>query len=77
MKQTEEIKVRAWIEKLQANGKNAFALEILEKELPNYSAIALKRALNRLSEKGNIISVFKGYYLIITPQYTSKGILPP
>ncbi|NEW78743.1 MAG: hypothetical protein GZ086_04825 [Gelidibacter sp.] len=77
MKQTDEIKVQAWIENLQANGKNAFALEVLEKELPNYSAIALKRTLNRLSEKGNIFSVFKGYYLIITPQYASKGILPP
>lgn len=45
--------------------------------LPAYTEIALKRALSRLSGKGKIISVYKGYYLILPPQYALKGILPP
>lgn len=77
MKNQEEIRIQGWIDKLQSQGKNAFSLKLLEKELPNYTPIGIKRALSRLSEKGIIISIYKGYYLIIPPQYSSKGVLPP
>ena len=77
MKEAVDINIQTWIEKAQALGKNAFALETLEKELPNYTHIGIKRVLARLSAKGNIISIMKGYYLIISPQYKTKGILPP
>lgn len=72
-----EIRILTWIELLQSRGAFAFSLELAKKELPAYSEIALKRALSRLSEKGKIISVYKGYYLILPPQYALKGILPP
>lgn len=72
-----EIKISNWIEMLQSYGKSAFSLSLLIRELPNYTAIGIKRALSRLSAKGQIISIYKGYYLIIPPQYASKGILPP
>ena len=77
MLDAENIKIQFWIDKLLSLGKNAFSLEILEIELPNYTSIAIKRVLARLSSKGKILSIMKGYYLIITPQYASKGILPP
>jgi hypothetical protein len=48
-----------------------------KKELPNYSEIAEKSALRRFSEKGEIISIYKGYYLILSDQYALKGMLPP
>ncbi len=72
-----DLNIQTWIEKLQAQGKNSFALEHLEKELPGYTSTGIKRVLARLSAKGKIISILKGYYLIISPQYASKGILPP
>lgn len=72
-----DINIQTWIEKIQAVGKNAFSLETLEKELPSYTPVGIKRVLARLSAKGNILSIMKGYYLIISPQYASKGILPP
>lgn len=77
MEQRKEIKISSWIEKLLSEGKNAFSLNFLRQELPYYSEIAIKRALNRLSLKGKTVSVFKGYYLIISPQYAARGILPP
>lgn len=77
MREQVDINIQTWIEKLQAEGKNAFALDFIVKELPNYTAIGIKRALSRLTSKGTIISIIKGYYLIIPPQYSSKGILPP
>jgi len=72
-----EIRILTWIELLQSKGSFAFSIEQAKKELPAYSEIALKRALSRLSEKGKIISVYKGYYLILPPQYALKGNLPP
>ena len=65
-----------WINKLLASGKVAFSLPGVKKELPHYSDIAIKESLKRLSKKGNILSIHKGYYLIITPQYASRGVLP-
>jgi predicted transcriptional regulator of viral defense system len=77
MGEINEIRISQWIDKLQSQGKFSFSLDLLGKELPKYSTIAIKRALSRLTTNGKIISVYKGYYLIIPPQYASKGILPP
>ena len=72
-----EISIHSWVENLQSQGKYAFSLTLLQTQLPGFSDIAVKSALSRLTKKGLIISIHKGYYLIIPPQYKSKGILPP
>lgn len=66
-----------WIEEQQSKGKLAFSFIELEKAFANDSETALKRALDRLVGKKKVVSVFKGYYVIVPPQYLSKGILPP
>ena len=71
------LSISDWIENLQSKGRFAFSLSFLQEELPGYSDNAVKSALRRLSLKGQIVSIHKGYYLIIPPQYKSKGILPP
>jgi predicted transcriptional regulator of viral defense system len=71
------INVSQWIENLEKKGKGSFPLRQLEAELPNYSGIAIKSALKRLSRKGKIVSLHKGFYLIISAQYANRGILPP
>ena len=60
-----------------AQGKYAFALHELRAGFPEQTYIAHKFALKRLVDKGLIVSIHKGYYLIIPPQYRTKGILPP
>jgi AbiEi antitoxin C-terminal domain len=65
-----------WVDRCQSKGKLAFHWEELRKSFKNDSAIALKRGLNRISRKQKVVPIFKGYYLIIPPQYSSKGILP-
>lgn len=77
MAEQNEISILQWLDSLLAKGVYSFATESLQQEIPHYSDIAVKRALNRLSAKGKIVSVFKGYYLLLPPQYASKGILPP
>lgn len=69
--------VASWSEKIQAQGRYGFALTEMKQANPELSDDAVKFALKRLSDKGKVLSVFKGYYLIIPPQYASKGILPP
>lgn len=66
-----------WIEECQSKGKLAFSLTELKQSFKNNSETSLKRVLDRLSEKEKVVSVFKSYYVIIPPQYSSKGILPP
>ena len=66
-----------WVEECQSKGKLAFSLAELKKSFENDSETALKRVLDRLSKKEKVVSVFKGYYVIVPPQYSSKGILPP
>ncbi len=69
--------VASWSEKLLAQGRFSFGLHELKTANEALSDTAIKFALKRLSDKGKVISVFKGYYLIIPPQYAVKGILPP
>jgi len=77
MVEENEISIAKWLDNLLAKGRYSFALQTLQKELPQYSATAIKRALSRLSLKGKIVSIYKGYYLLLPPQYASKGVLPP
>jgi predicted transcriptional regulator of viral defense system len=72
-----DLKINNWVENLQSKGKYVFSLTTMQEELSGFSHIAIKRYLSRLSTKGHILSIHKGYYLIIPPQYKSKGILPP
>ena len=65
-----------WIEKYQSNGRLTFSLTEAQRSFENNSESALKQALDRLSKKGKIISVFKGFYVIVPAQYSAKGILP-
>ncbi|HPJ55674.1 MAG TPA: type IV toxin-antitoxin system AbiEi family antitoxin [Bacteroidales bacterium] len=67
----------SWIEKQQSWGKYVFSLEQVKTDIPDISEHALILALTRLSKKGRVLSVYKGFYLIIPPEYASRGLLPP
>ena len=69
--------LEVWASELLAKGSYAFTLNSLRHTFPNQSENAIKFALKRLVDKNTILSIHKGYYLIIPQQYKSKGILPP
>ncbi|NUO00413.1 MAG: hypothetical protein HUU01_07320 [Saprospiraceae bacterium] len=71
------LSLEKWVEHQLSQGKYGFALSVLRIFFDEQTEIALKFALKRLADKGKIVSVYKGYYLILPPQYASKGILPP
>lgn len=66
-----------WVDELLSKGKNAFSLQQAKESFPELSEAALKRSLNRLSTKNRIVSVHKGYYVIVSYEYAAKGIVPP
>jgi predicted transcriptional regulator of viral defense system len=67
----------SWVEKQQSWGKYVFSLEQIRSDFPDTNEQALILALTRLSTKGRVLSVYKGFYLIVPPEYTSRGLLPP
>lgn len=77
MKVVNDLRLGDWIDKLLAKGRNSFSLDEVRLFLKEDSEAAIKLKLTRLSKKGKILSIYKGYYLIISPQYASKGVLPP
>jgi len=70
-------RLESWVESQLSLGRFGFDLYALRQTFVEQSETAIKFALKRLVDKGKIISIYKGYYLIIPPQYASKGILPP
>jgi predicted transcriptional regulator of viral defense system len=68
--------IEQYINSIQANGKLSFSLEELRKAFNTNSLNALKLSLNRLSKKEKIVSVYKGFYIIIPTEYQQKKILP-
>ncbi|MDH5610771.1 MAG: type IV toxin-antitoxin system AbiEi family antitoxin [Cyclobacteriaceae bacterium] len=66
-----------WVYELLTQGKNTFSVREIRKAFPGLSEIAVKRALNRLSAKNRIVSVHKGFYVIVSYEYAAKGIVPP
>lgn len=71
------LSIRNWVESLASKGRHSFSLNDVRNTFVNDTEAAIKLKLTRLSGKGKVISIHKGYYLIITPQYASRGILPP
>jgi len=66
-----------YTERKLASGKLFFTREEYKNEFKSYSEAALVSALNRLIKKGKVVSIHKGFYLIIPPDRMTKGILPP
>src|SRR4030042_1119634 len=66
-----------WVETLLAHGRNTFTLKQAREEFTGVSQKGLSRALNRLSRRNKIVSVHKGFYVIIPPEHSIKGIVPP
>lgn len=72
-----DIRLKEWTDQQLARGKFAFSLDELKNAMPGATSISLKRSMSRESSKGNILSVHRGYYIIIPPSYKMRGLLPP
>jgi predicted transcriptional regulator of viral defense system len=69
------LKPRQFIENLAASGRLHFDGAEAQSAL-GISAAAVKVALNRLAKRHAIASPFRGFYVIVPPEYRSLGCLP-
>ncbi len=65
-----------FIVRLRSNGRYAFSLQEVRNQFEQ-SDEAIKKAIQRLKKKKEIALIRNEFYVIITPEYRSKGILPP
>lgn len=68
--------IEDFINELRSNGRYAFSLPEVRKQF-EHSDEAIKKALQRLKNKKEIALVRNEFYVVITPEYRSKGMLPP
>lgn len=71
------LRLSEWIRNSEVRGFNTFSFEKVRDSYPHSSEQNLFNSLYRQTVKKRIVSVYKGFYVIIPPQYASKGIVPP
>lgn len=69
--------IREWIRDREISGFPNFSVEDIRLTFPNYSEQVIKNELFRLSSHGMLYSVYRGFYVIIPPQYAAKRMVPP
>ena len=67
--------IETYLGQVQSEGKYSFTSAELKRKF-KITPQALKKALYRLIVKGRIVRLRNEFYLIIPPEYSSKGILP-
>lgn len=72
----ENYRIKEWIRAGEIRGKFTFSFEEVALAFPNHPEQAVRNALTRLVAKGMIISVYRGFYVVVPPQYMAKGFVP-
>ncbi|MDR2848388.1 MAG: type IV toxin-antitoxin system AbiEi family antitoxin [Bacteroidales bacterium] len=70
-------KIKDWIDDLQKRGRITFSRQEVITNFPLLSEQAVRNALNRLTAKNSIVSVWKGFYVIVSLKYALRQIVPP
>lgn len=70
-----KLTIADYIRKLLSEEEYAFSLDEI-RNTTGKTEISLKKELERLSDKGEIVNLRKGFYLIITPRYSSVKKIP-
>ncbi|UZJ36855.1 type IV toxin-antitoxin system AbiEi family antitoxin [Prosthecochloris sp. SCSIO W1103] len=69
------MKLSQYIDDLQAKGSYCFSGEEVDVALES-STVATRAALRRLKQHGAIAMPFRGFYVIVPPEYRQMGCLP-
>jgi predicted transcriptional regulator of viral defense system len=65
-----------FVEGRASGGRNSFSLEEAV-HATGLSLVAARASLRRLKQKGRIAMAFRGFYVIVPPEYRRLGCLPP
>ena len=69
--------IEEWIWNRELRGMTTFSADELRNAFPQHSVNVQKSELSRLVVRGRILSVYRGFYVIIPVQYRLKRIVPP
>lgn len=69
--------IREWVRHREISGFPTFSVEEARLTFPNYSEQVIRNELFRLSSQGILYPAYRGFYVIIPPQYAAKRIVPP
>ena len=64
-----------FINEMAAKGRSSFGYKDIQKQI-KLSPMAIKAGLRRLKKKGEIAMPYRGFYVIVPPEYRSLGCLP-
>ena len=71
------VSIRDWIREKEMLGGRFFSFEELRSALPALSCQVVKNSLNRLRKSLRIYSPYRGFYVILPPEYVRRGGVPP
>jgi predicted transcriptional regulator of viral defense system len=69
--------IRYWVDALPKQGRNTFSLNEVGEMFPKRPPSQIKNALNGVVVSKRIVSVWRGFYAIVLPEYGMMGIIPP
>ena len=69
--------IREWIRSREVHGTPIFTFEEVKRDFDALSETVVRNELSRLGNQGIIVSVYRGFYVIIPPHYAAKGVVPP
>lgn len=69
--------IREWVRELEIGGTPTFSFNNVRQFFPNITEQSIRNDLFRLSTQKVIMPVYRGFYVIMPPQYAAKGIIPP
>jgi len=69
--------LREWVRELEIGGTPTFSFNNVRQFFPNTTEQSIRNDLFRLSAQKVIVPVYRGFYVIMPPQYAAKGIIPP
>ena len=72
----QKLTVRKWIQRLARCGRMSFTKEEIREQIPDMPFLTLNAALHRACRMRLIASVWRGFYVILPPEYQDAGILP-
>ena len=69
--------IKDWVREKEMLGGRFFTFEELRAAVPELSCQVVKNSLNRLRKSSRIYSPYRGFYVILPPEYVRRGGVPP
>ena len=69
--------IREWIREREITGIQAFSFDEIRCSFPALSERIISNEIYRQSVRQRIFPVYRGFYVIVPPQYAAKNMIPP